>query len=218
MPIVLAWDEQNWPILVLEDLSMATWPPPWEAASVARVLKVLDQIHAYPIGVELPRLTQLRSEFEGWSAIAADPHPFLSLGLADSNWLAATLPCLIDASVNAPLDGDEFLHADVRSDNVALLPDRIVLVDWDRCAIGNGAFDAAFWAPSLYLEGGPPPEAVAPRQPELAALVAGFFAARAGLPPPWPDSVVRSFQLAQLRVALPWACRTLGLALPSGLS
>jgi hypothetical protein len=45
--------------------------------------------------------------------------------------------------------------------------------------------------------------------------VAGFFAALAGLPPPEGAPRVRGFQLAQLEVALPWACRTLGLTIES---
>lgn len=45
----------------------------------------------------------------------------------------------------------------------------------------------------------------------FAGFVAGFFAARAGLPPPAGSPTVRAFQLAQLEVALPWASGVLGL-------
>jgi hypothetical protein len=69
-------------------------------------------------------------------------------------------------------------------------------------------------APSLHAEGGPPPEAILPRAPEVAAVLAGYFAARAGLPPPRPGSRVRDVQRQQLSTALPWACRALGLAVP----
>jgi hypothetical protein len=44
--------------------------------------------------------------------------------------------------------------------------------------------------------------------------VAGFFAARAGLPAPEGAPTVREFQLRQLEVALPWAARELGQAPP----
>ena len=83
--------------------------------------------------------------------------------------------------------------------------------------MGNAVLDVAFWLPSLELEGGPKPDAVLPSGPgvaELAALVAGFFAARAGLPPPSGAPTVRGIQLAQLRPALAWACRALGLPQP----
>ena len=46
---------------------------------------------------------------------------------------------------------------------------------------------------------------------ELAAMLAGVWAAAAGLPPPPTAPDVRAAQLTQLRVALPWAARQLGL-------
>jgi aminoglycoside phosphotransferase (APT) family kinase protein len=103
------------------------------------------------------------------------------------------------------------LHFDVRSDNLCFVGDRVVLVDWNLACVGNGRFDVAFWLPSLKLEGGPDPWHVLPDAGPLAAAVAGFFAARAGLPRPPGAPTVREFQLAQLRVALPWAARELGL-------
>jgi hypothetical protein len=44
--------------------------------------------------------------------------------------------------------------------------------------------------------------------------MSGFFAARAGLPPIPTAPHVREVQLAQLRTALPWAARALGLPPP----
>ena len=49
---------------------------------------------------------------------------------------------------------------------------------------------------------------------ELAAALAGFWAARVGLPPPPTAPRVRVGQRQQLAVALPWACRLLGIAEP----
>ena len=86
-----------------------------------------------------------------------------------------------------------------------------MLVDWSHARVGNPAFDVAFWLPSLALEGGPPPESFG--VDELAPFVAGFFAALAGLPKPPGAPAVRDFQRAQLEVALPWACTSLGLSL-----
>jgi hypothetical protein len=63
-------------------------------------------------------------------------------------------------------------------------------------------------------EGCSRPEDVLEDEPALAALVAGFFACLAGLPPHAGAPTVRGFQLAQLKVALPWAVRALGLAPP----
>jgi hypothetical protein len=87
--------------------------------------------------------------------------------------------------------------------------------------VGNPLVDIAFWLPSLALEGGPDPEAVVGARAgvaELSAFVAGYFACRAGLPPPPTAPRVRPLQLGQLRVALPWAARTLGLPVPERLA
>jgi hypothetical protein len=48
----------------------------------------------------------------------------------------------------------------------------------------------------------------------LAALVAGFFASRAGLPPPETAPRVREFQRRQGEVGRAWAARELGLDAP----
>ena len=50
------------------------------------------------------------------------------------------------------------VHGDVRSDNVLVTDDGVVFVDWPHGAVGNAAFDLVAWAPSVVLEGGPPPE------------------------------------------------------------
>jgi hypothetical protein len=72
----------------------------------------------------------------------------------------------------------------------------------------------AAWLPSLHAEGGPAPEAILPDEPEAASLIAGFFAARAGLPPPPTAPLLGEVRLRQLRAALPWAVRALGLKSP----
>jgi aminoglycoside phosphotransferase (APT) family kinase protein len=102
----------------------------------------------------------------------------------------------------------------VRSDNVCFVGDRAVLVDWNWAAIGNPVIDLAAWLPSLHAEGGPPPEEILFGEPEAASLIAGFFAARAGLPPPPTAPKVRHVQLEQLRTALHWAARALALPPP----
>lgn len=115
------------------------------------------------------------------------------------------------ASTDARLDGTHLLHFDVRSDNLCLRNGQALLFDWNLARVGNGDFDIAFWLPSLTLEGGPPPWEVLPDAGTLAAAVAGFFAVRAGLPPPASAPTVRDFQRAQAEVALAWAASELGI-------
>ena len=68
--------------------------------------------------------------------------------------------------------------------------------------------------PSLAAEGGPSPEEILPKASGLAAMVSGYFAARAGLPEIPTASRVRHVQRLQLQAALPWVVRALGLATP----
>jgi aminoglycoside phosphotransferase (APT) family kinase protein len=134
--------------------------------------------------------------------------------LCSDAWLDEALPALLHASDPSLLDGERLLHLDVRSDNLCIRDGHAVLVDWNWASVGNPAVDVAFWLPSLALEGGPEPDEIARVRPgaeRLAGVVAGFFAATAGLPPPAGAPAVRAFQLAQLEVALPWAVRALGL-------
>jgi hypothetical protein len=58
------------------------------------------------------------------------------------------------------------------------------------------------------------PESILPGNPEIAAWICGFFAARAGKPEIVDAPLVRSVQRRQLSAALPWAIRALQLSDP----
>jgi hypothetical protein len=198
-PRLIAFEDGAEPLLVLEDLLPARWPPPWREGDVERVLEVLADVagrHA-----DVPRFAA--EDWNGWRAVEADPEPFLATELRDASWLERMLPALGAATDAAPLDGDALLHCDVRSDNLCVKDGHVVLVDWNHARIGDARIDVAFWLPSLALERGPRPERFG--VDEYAALVAGFFASRAGLPPPAGAPRVREFQRAQAAVALDWA-------------
>ncbi len=215
MPRLLAWEDGAAPILVLEDLSSARWPPPWSPELIGRVLDTLARVAASPVPEELSDLESLRDRrLAGWTRVVEDPAPFLSLGLCSEGWLAIALPALLRAAGEAELSGDSLLHFDVRSDNLCFSGDRTLLVDWNSACRGNPRVDVAAWLSSLRAEGGPEPWEIMPHEPGLAALLAGYWAARAGLPPTQPGSRVRDVQLAQLQVALPWAAKDLGLRPP----
>jgi aminoglycoside phosphotransferase (APT) family kinase protein len=141
--------------------------------------------------------------------------PFLRLHLCSHGWLDQALPILLAASEAVVLAGDALMHLDVRSDNLCLRGGQAILIDWNWAVIGNPELDVAAWLPSLHAEGGPAPEEILPDHGPLAALLSGYWASRAGLPP-IPDAPrVRELQLMQLRVALPWAARALGLPEPT---
>ena len=213
MARMLAWDDDSEkPLLVVEDLSAGYWPPPWRSGDVDRVLEALDALHRTepPPGLRpFPR-----EDFQCWRRVAGDSEPFLRLGLVSEDWLKESLPALVEGEAAAPLEGNEVLHMDVRSDNICLLDDKAVLVDWNNVHLGNGLFDIAAWLPSLHAEGGPAPWVVMPGAAELASAIAGYFASWAGQPPPRFAPKVRVVQLQQLRTALPWVIRELGLPQP----
>ncbi len=213
MARLLAWDDDSEkPLLVVEDLSAGYWPPPWRSGDVDRVLEALDALHKTE---PPPGLSPFpREDFQCWRRVADDSEPFLRLGLVSEDWLKESLPALVEAEAAALLEGNEVLHMDVRSDNICLLDDKAVLVDWNNVHLGNGLFDIAAWLPSLHAEGGPAPWVIFPGAAELASAIAGYFASWAGQPPPRFAPKVRDVQLQQLKTALPWAIRELGLPQP----
>jgi hypothetical protein len=210
MPRLLGWDDDGAaPMLLLEDLSAATWPPPWTSARIDAVLEVLDTLRRCRPAP--PRSIADAFDPPDWPQLVESPDEFLALGLCTRSWLDAVATSLVDAAAAAELDGDDTLHFDVRSDNLCFVGDRAILCDWDLVRRGNGSIDVAFWLPSLAAEGGPAPDTILERSPELAALISGFFARRAGAPILVDAPRVREVQQQQLRPALQWAVRALGL-------
>jgi hypothetical protein len=215
----LGWhDGPGRTLLVIEDLADAHWPPPWSRGQVDHVLATLDVLHRMEPPRGLPRLEERRGRLDGWADVAADPAPLLSTGLCSSAWLEEALPALREAAGACELDGESFLHFDVRSDNLCFRGGRAILVDWNLACVGNPLIDVVAWLPSLHLEGGPAPWELVPETGGLSGLLAGFFASRAGLPAPTTAPTVRDFQRRQAAIALPWAARELELppSAPSG--
>ena len=215
LPEFLGWWDGAETFLVLEDLTDCHWPPPWSTREIASARAALDAVHATPPPEGLPSLEDGRARLDGWVDVAADPEPLLSTHLCSREWLEGALPFLRDASAACELAGDELLHLDFRSDNLCFCDGRLRLVDWNHACVGNGLLDVVAWLPSLRLEGGPEPWEVVADSGGLAALIAGFFASRAGLPPHPSAPTVREFQRRQAAVALPWAARELGLPAPA---
>ena len=210
MPQLLGWeDDEEHPILLLEDLRLAHWPPPWQDGQIRQVLDTLPDVWAssLPVG----RIEDFRWIEAGWQFVADNPQPFLSLRLATEKWLAAALPTLLRLPGREIIRGDSLLHLDIRSDNLCFAGDRVVLIDWNLICLGNPRLDLGFWLPSLEAEGGPPPEKLLPGAGDIAGIVSGFYASRAGQPGIPDAPFVRHIQRVQLKTALPWAVRALGL-------
>ena len=211
--LVASEDDESEPILIIEDLSGHHWPPPWGERGIDLTLAQIDALHHTPASVETYEQAHGTAD-PNWRAVAADPGPFLSLGVADAPWLEGALPDLMRREESCPTAGDSLCHWDLRSDNISITPERVVFVDWNSACLSNPRLDLGFWLPSLAYEGGPEPEKILPDAPEVAAWVSGYFAARAGLPEIADAPRVRTVQRLQLQTALPWAARALGLPPP----
>jgi hypothetical protein len=211
MPRFLGWeDHPTAPLLLIEDLSHATWPPPWTQGRIDQVLEQIAAMHAKT--ADLPAFAAVNGRTEGgWSVVAADTAPFLNLGLTSPEWLGKALPRLVEAEAACKTDGEVLTHFDLRSDNICLTETGAKFIDWSAACLGDPELDLGAWLPSLELEGGPPPETILPRCPAVAAWISGYFAARAGLPVIPHARRVRAAQQAQLRPALGWAIRALAL-------
>ena len=121
------------------------------------------------------------------------------------------MPTLIAAETSAELAGDALTHLDLRSDNLCVTAEGVKFIDWAEACRSAADVDLGFFLPSLAYEGGPLPETIQPDRPDIAALTAGFFAARAGQPDIPLAPFVRRVQREQLSTALPWAIRALDL-------
>jgi hypothetical protein len=212
----IAWhDVDGETFLILEDLSNAHWPPPWSPAQIDGLCASLSEVAASRPRITFPltRIEDERAGFASWNRVAEEPESFLSLGLCTVDWLETALPTLIAAEAAAPLAGDDLLHLDIRSDNVCFRPGSgdPVLVDWNWICLGNRDLDIAGWLSSLHSEGGPRPETILPNAKEFASLLSGYWAYRAGTPPPEGAPRVREVQRRQLLFAMPWAIRALDL-------
>jgi hypothetical protein len=215
VPQLLGFDSKGeQPLLVLEDLRHAHWPPPWSREDIELVLEAKAALASMPFD-GLESVTTFQPEFgRWWHHVAADPEPFLQLGLVSKEWLEQHIDTLLQEADKAALEieGEALLHFDLRSDNLCLLDGRAILIDWNCACLGNPQLDLASWMPSLAAEGGALPEEILPGWVAGGILIAGYFASQAGLPIIPNAPFVREVQQSQLREALPWIQRMLELA------
>lgn len=151
MPRLLGFDDDgSRPTLALEDLSDASWPPPWTDERAAAVLGALDAVSCTAPPERLS--ARVIDWGANWSDVETNPTPFLELGLCSPAWLHHNLFALVSAANAAPISGGSLVHLDVRSDNVCFRDGRAVLLDWNSAGVANADLDIAGWLPSL--EGG----------------------------------------------------------------
>ena len=229
---------EGWHLMVLEHVPRVTSVPPWTADGVARVMALIADFHrATPERAETILhdrwASDLIAKAQNWHTLRDKPaarEGFVALfedRESAAAWLDSHLERLIVLKERGPGVGGPrgWTHMDIRSDNLIFADGRVLLIDWPVLSYGPQLLDIAFFLPGLAGQDGPScadglrlyehAAGTAPFAREdiviAAAVVAGFFAARAGEPeiPALPR--LRWVQKLQLFPALDWLCDVLGI-------
>lgn len=222
--LLASYDSGDWVALLFADAGGRPPASPWQAGELDSVLVGLRRLHEVltPAPPDIaPAVTdRFRDQFRGWRELAQG-----AVGTErpddGGSWWRRNLDRLaeLESSWPAACAGDTLLHCDVRSDNVLLTEDGALFVDWPHACVGAPWFDVVAFAPSVEMEGGPPPEwllehygASVPRDALAAAVAAltGYFTYRARLPAPPGLPTLRDFQDAQGAPARAWLRRLTG--------
>jgi hypothetical protein len=158
--------EGAWVVLVLEDAEGRNPEVPWRSGELDRTLDALATLSELLTPSPLPSgLVGVVGDWEvicGWHWRRLVEKRPVSLDA----WSARNLDKLAGLETEAPAaaKGDTLLHLDLRADNLLLtLDDRVLVVDWPHARIGASWVDAVFFAPSVSMQGVPPPEELVAR-------------------------------------------------------
>ncbi len=215
--------EEGWVVLVFEDVDGRSPAEPWRAEDLDRSLDALVALARLLTPSPLPRTIVGSPEFwpivsgGHWRKLVEErPARLDGWSLRHLDRLAA-----LEAEAPAAAAGETLLHLDLRADNMLLTPDRVVVVDWPHARVGAPWVDLLFFAPSVAMQGGPPPEDLLSRHPHtrqadadavtaVVAGIAGFFVREGMQPAPPGLPTLRTFQAAQGEVAREWLARRTG--------
>ena len=215
--------EDGWVVLAFEDVEGRSPAEPWRPEELDRALEALAALAEFLTPSPLPPETVGRAG--EWSVVSgghwrkvAEERPALLDG-----WSSRHLEKLVDLEAGAPeaAAGETLLHLDLRADNMLLSSDQVFVVDWPHARVGAAWADALFLAPSVAMQGGPPPEELLSRYPPagcadpdavtaVVAAIAGFFVGEGLQPGPPGLPTLRAFQAAQGEVARRWLARRTG--------
>ena len=221
-------EESGWVLLASQDIEGRHPHMPWRMDELDRVVdglaRIAEALTPSPLPVSLAGSARraFQRSINGWRQLAEGSPS--DLDRLDA-WSRRNLDRLVEFESQAPeaVDGDTLLHLDVRADNILLAEDRVWLFDWASACVGAPWVDAVGFAPSVAMQGGPPPEQVIARHPAArstdpahitaaVAAVAGYFTRGALQPPPPGLPTLREFQAAQGTVAREWVAQRAGLS------
>lgn len=221
-----SYDEQGWVVLLFDDIEGKHPSQPWRIDELNRVISSL--IHLGDILTPSPLTAtevgsvgdHLSRSWLGWQRLKDAWSENISRLDA---WSAQHINALVDLEMHAAtaVEGNTLLHMDVRADNVLLTPEQVWFVDWPHARVGAAWLDILFFAPSVTMQGGPPPQEVIAQHPACAkadptaitaaiAAIAGVFTYGALQPAPPGLPTLRAFQAAQGVVARRWLAEHTG--------
>ncbi len=228
--LLWAYDEgaAGWVVLLFEDIEGYLPAQPWRPDELDRVVRALAALAATLTPSPLPPATvggasnAFGMRICGWRRLREE-QPAALQGL--DGWSIRHLEALVELETDAvaAVAGDTLLHFDVRADNVLLTPAQVWFVDWPHACVGAAWVDIVAFAPSVTMQGGPPPEQIIARHPacrtadpaaitSAVAAIAGFFTYGALQPAPPGLPTLRAFQAAQGVVAREWLAQRTGWA------
>jgi hypothetical protein len=215
MPRVVGFSEVPSPMLVLEDLAGAHWPPPWP--DVDAVFATIDELEAVQAGAQMPPLRDDR--LPTWDAVMARRDTVAEVGNVSLDWLERVAPVLQRSARDATVEGDSLVHADIWSENVCFTDRAVVLVDWAGAARGNSDFDRAIVALDIFVTTDVLPLRRWPSRRAMASVIAALKCnAVIETSPDWVTEEWQTAQVAGLPYALSWAASEHGLPQPTPVS
>lgn len=211
-----------WFALVTADAGGRQPALPWQEEELSLALAAAGELAGAltpaPGGAPVPGIAErLGAEFTGWRTLAGRP-PDARL----DPWSRARLGELaaLEAAWPGYAAGGTLLHCDLRADNMLLAGGRVMVVDWPHACRGAAFADLVFLAPSVAMQGGPPPAELLARtkagrdaSPDavraLVCALAGCFTQQSLEPPPPGLPTLRAFQAAQGEAARSWLAQLL---------
>ncbi|HZU13159.1 MAG TPA: phosphotransferase [Chloroflexota bacterium] len=213
-------ESRGWLALVYEVIDGHNPKLPWRREELNRVVEALSAqfIALTPAPVPAPPAAEILAEsINGFRLLHTETPANLD------PWSRRHLDRLAHLESDAPdaAHGLTLLHFDLRADNILLSEDGVYVVDWPNASVGAWWIDVLGMAPSVGMQGGPPPEEflsafegagdVDPdRIDAVLASIAGYFTHRALQPVPPGLPTLRPFQAAQGAIAREWLARRVG--------
>ncbi len=218
----------GWVALVFEYIEGQHPAQPWRTDEIEHVIAAIEVLNSALTPSPLPpeKIGKAGDKFataiNGWRKIRDDS----SSDVAQLDiWSRRNIDALaaIEDTVGDALHGDTMLHVDIRADNILITPGRVWFVDWPHASIGPKWLDVVAFAPSVTMQGGPPPDEVISRHSACrtadndaitatVVALAGYFTRQAIQPPPPGLPTLRAFQDAQGIVARKWVAQRTGLS------